>query len=179
MLDTPLTELGINQARELGAAIHLLPVKPSRIYHSPLQRAKHTAEYVNEFLGLDMVEIDSLREHIFGDWEEVSWDAIRSLVEQGVNPPNGETYHEFDSRIRGALNHIHADDHPAPPLLVCHGGVFHSIGRMYGHKIGEVSNCALFHFDPAPYQAHFPWNITVFSLCPEQTLKTEIYSPAP
>lgn len=175
MLDTPLTPLGIQQAKALGAVAHLLPVRPSKIYHSPLSRAKDTAQHVNENLELEMVEIDALREHIFGDWEEVSWETIRPLVQQGHNPPNGETYDQFAERVRLVIHHIFQEDHSASPLLVAHGGLFRSIGRLYGVPIEHVPNCSLFHFVPAPEKVEFPWAITSFTPCPEQGLKAEAF----
>ncbi len=174
-LDSPLTELGISQAKELASVIHHLPVKPSRIYHSPMQRAKHTAEHINTTLKLDMVEIDPLREHIFGDWENTEWDIIRPLFTQGISPPNGETFREFEIRIQNALHHIHTNDHDAPPMLVCHGGVFHAIGRLYQQNIGEVGNCALYHFEPAPTQENFPWTVTIFTPCPTEGLRLQTF----
>jgi broad specificity phosphatase PhoE len=174
-LDSPLTELGINQAKELASVIHHLPVKPSRIYHSPMQRAKHTAEHINTMLKLDMVEIDPLREHFYGDWENVSWEIIKPLWAQGMNPPNGETFDEFALRIQETLNHIHSNDHDAPPMLVCHGGVFHSIGHLYGIELGKIDNCALYHFAPAPTKENFPWDVTIFTPCPVNGLRTQSF----
>ena len=169
-LDSPLTETGIGQAKALAAAIHNLPVKPSRIYHSPQIRAKHTAGYINEFLNLDMTEMDNLKEHMFGDWEEISWVELRALAERGENPPNGETYQEFAERIGGALHEIFKTPHAAPPMLVAHGGVFKSIPRLYGHRLEAVGNCALYHFQPSSGNAAFPWTMTSYAPCPETGL---------
>jgi len=172
-LDSPLTNNGVEQARTLASVIHHLPVKPSRIYHSPQIRAKHTAGYLNNTLQLDMVEMDDLKEHIFGDWENVDWETIRPLAEKGVSPPNGETYDDFASRVRRAITNIFSEPHSAPPILVAHGGVFRSIGRLYNVHIEHVNNCALYHFHPEPTQPHFPWSIVSHSPCPTQGLKGE------
>jgi probable phosphoglycerate mutase len=174
-IDTPLTELGIAQAKELAAVIHHLPVKPSRIYHSPLQRAKHTADHINAALGLDMVEIDNLKEHIYGDWENVHWDAIKPLMAEGINPPNGETYNEFAARVRSAITQALTPPHSAPPMLVAHGGVFDSIGHLYGIKFGRIGNCALFYFEPVKNETTFPWTITILSPCPKNGLRGETF----
>jgi broad specificity phosphatase PhoE len=170
-LDSPLTELGKNQARELAAVVHHLPQLPSKIYHSPQIRAKDTAYFVNNTLQLETVEIHDLKEHIFGDWENTPWDDIKHLVDNRVNPPNGETYTQFGERVQRAITDILNTDHPAPPLLVAHGGVFHAIGRLYGEKIGEVSNCVLHYFSPAPHKEDFPWSIDTYTPCPTAGLK--------
>lgn len=166
-LDSPLTETGIQQAKTLASVIHHLPVKPSRIYHSPQIRAKHTAGYINESLKLDMVEMDNLKEHMFGDWENAPWLTIRALAEQGGNPPNGETYDEFAQRVGAAIHHIFETAHTAPPMLVAHGGLFKSIARLYGLRIEPVANCALYHYVPAPHNVAFPWTVTSYT--PEGT----------
>ena len=172
-LDSPLTDNGINQAKTLASVIHHLPIKPSRVYHSPQIRAKHTAQYINEKLQLDMVEIHDLKEHMFGDWENVVWETIRHLADKGESPPNGETYDDFATRIARTLHQIFQEEHAAPPILVAHGGVFRSLGRLYNVHIEHVNNCALYHFNPAPDKADFPWEITSHSPCEIAGLKKE------
>ena len=162
-LDSPLTETGIQQAKTLASVIHHLPVKPSRIYHSPQIRAKHTAGYLNELLQLEMIEMANLKEHLFGDWENMPWLTMRALVEKGENPPNGETYDEFAARIGDAIHKIFETQHAAPPMLVAHGGLFKSIARLYKLRIEPVSNCALYHYVPAPDNAAFPWTVTSYT----------------
>ncbi len=176
-LDSPLTDLGIQQARDLANTVHHLAVKPSRIYHSSLSRAADTARLVNESLNLDMIEMDNLREHVFGDWENTHWPTIKERVDQGMEPPNGETYLEFAMRIKTALHEIMVTDHPTPPLLVAHGGVFHAIARLYGQKFGEVGNCVLHYFEPTPLDKPFPWAITRFKPCSQHGLAQDIFTP--
>ncbi len=170
-LDSPLTENGIHQAQILASAIHHLPVRPSRIYHSPQIRAKHTAEHLNTALQIDMTEIEHLKEHIFGDWENVVWEDIRPLVEQGVNPPNGETYDDFSTRVRNVIHHIFRNEHNSPPMMVAHGGVIRSIWRLYNVPIDHIPNCALYHFIPAPDKSPMPWDVHFYEPCQIQGLK--------
>jgi len=172
-LDSPLTENGILQAKTLASVIHHLPVKPSRVYHSPQIRAKHTAQYLNQSLKLDMVEMGDLKEHIFGDWENVVWETLRPLAEQGHNPPNGETYDAFAQRVGRVINFIFREHHDAPPILVAHGGLFRSIGRLYNVRLESVSNCALYHFQPDTANTSFPWKITSYTPCSVTGLKQE------
>lgn len=161
-LDTPLTEKGIAQAKELASLIHHLPVKPSCIYHSTMSRARDTAGHVNTVLNLAAHEIHDLREHMFGQWENVDWGTIKHYVAEGKNPPDGETYAAFAERVRMVICGILADDHPAPPLLIAHGGLFHAIGRLYNVPIAHVRNCELFFFEPHTKNTHLPWKISTF-----------------
>lgn len=170
-LDSPLTENGIFQAQTLASAIHHLPEKPSRIYHSPQIRAKHTAVHVNTALNLHMTEIENLKEHIFGDWENVIWEDIRHLAESGINPPNGETYGDFTARVQNVIHHIFKTEHNSPPMMVAHGGVIRCIWRLYGVPIDHIPNCALYHFIPAPQKSPMPWDVHFYEPCQIQGLK--------
>jgi broad specificity phosphatase PhoE len=170
-LDSPLTEKGITQARTLASVIHHLPTRPSRIYHSPQIRAKDTAGYINDALRLEMTEIEQLKEHMFGDWENVVWEKLRPLAEKGVNPPNGETYIDFAQRIQNVIHTIFNEDHESPPMMVAHGGVIRSIWRLYSAPIDHIPNCALYHFIPAPHKSPMPWDVHFYEPCPLQGLK--------
>lgn len=170
-LDSPLTENGINQAQTLASVIHHLPEKPSRIYHSPQIRAKHTAGYINNALQLEMTEIHDLKEHMFGDWENVTWEDIRHLAESGASPPNGESYIDFASRVQEVIHHIFKNEHDAPPMMVAHGGVIRSIWRLYGAPINHIPNCALYHFIPAQNKSPMPWDVHFYEACEIQGLK--------
>jgi probable phosphoglycerate mutase len=170
-LDSPLTENGITQAKTLASSIHHLPVRPSRIYHSPQIRAKHTAGYINNSLQLEMTEIEHLKEHLFGDWENVVWEELRPLAEKGINPPNGETYVDFAKRVQNVIHHIFEQQHDAPPMMVAHGGVIRSIWRLYGAPIDHIPNCALYHFIPAPHKSSMPWDVHFYEPCQIQGLK--------
>jgi broad specificity phosphatase PhoE len=173
-LDSPLTENGIQQAKLLASVIHHLPIKPSRVYHSPQVRAKNTAGYINQSLQLEMVELHDLREHMFGDWENVVWETIRPLADQGASPPNGESYEEFAARVSNIIHQIFETPHDAPPMLVAHGGLFRSIGRLYKAPMEHVSNCCLYHFTPAPENGDFPWSVISYTPCTvSNTLKQE------
>lgn len=170
-LDSPLTDNGINQAQALAASIHHLPERPSRIYHSPQIRAKHTAGYINNALQLEMTEMTNLKEHVFGDWENVSWEDVWHLAKKEVDPPNGETFNDFTMRIQNAIHHIFKTDHTAPPMIVAHGGVIRSIWRLYRSPIDQIPNCALYHFIPALDKSPMPWNVHFYEPCQIQGLK--------
>lgn len=48
----PLTATGIEQAKNNGAVLKAMGIRPAKIYSSPRLRARQTAEYIGEALGL-------------------------------------------------------------------------------------------------------------------------------
>ena len=67
--DIELTELGHQQAEELGKAILEQGIKIDEIIYSPLIRAKETARHVSEITGIPMREEMRLKEQNFGKYE--------------------------------------------------------------------------------------------------------------
>ncbi len=65
--NSPLTELGRQQARDLAEALKEYPIDV--IYCSDLGRAVETAEIIANELNLDLHPTESLREMGFGIWE--------------------------------------------------------------------------------------------------------------
>ena len=87
--DSPLTELGIEQARAAGRVLQraIPDIHNVCIETSPLGRARQTALIISEVLGLDPNEIlvaPLLIEHHLGNWQ-------------------GLTHAEIDARYPGAL----------------------------------------------------------------------------
>jgi broad specificity phosphatase PhoE len=124
--DTPLNPNGIVQAQ---AAAELISTrKVVTICHSPLRRAKHTAELIAEkSQARAMVPVVGLMECNFGIYEghpSGSWyDGWRA----GDDLPNGETYRAFLERSLRAINE--SLSHPGPVLIVAHGGTFSAVRR--------------------------------------------------
>lgn len=157
-LDSPLTEKGVQQARDTIEIIQSLTIKPTKIFHSNLRRARNTAAILNEALNCDMHETTYLAEWHAGDWEGVPYDDCPEFLEDWVNPPGGETAQEFLNRVqqgkRTALTHT-----PAPVLIVCHGGLFRAFGKFYDINSYGVDNCTLYEFTPDPSKTQFPWEV--------------------
>lgn len=65
--DIELTELGHQQAEELGQAILEQGIQIDEILYSPLIRAKETARHVSEVTGIPMREEMRLKEQNFGN----------------------------------------------------------------------------------------------------------------
>ncbi len=122
-LDIALNETGIAQAHSALSALQDCPA--THIYCSPLQRARQTADIVNQSLNLPLIEIPDLRECNFGELEGKLADgvALSDAWRRGEQTPAGaETFDSFRRRVFTALNGILAQQ--TTPLIVAHGAVF-------------------------------------------------------
>lgn len=75
--NSPLTELGIQQAKDLAEALKEYPIDV--IYCSDLGRAVETAEIIGKELKLDVTPTESLREMGFGIWEGMPLKEIEKI----------------------------------------------------------------------------------------------------
>ena len=102
--ETPLNERGIAQAEAL--AERLAGEGVARILASDYTRARMTAGALHRATGVS-IEIDPrLRERDFGDWRGTSHDVVPHFLDDGVAPPNGETWETFHVRAGAAWAHI-------------------------------------------------------------------------
>ncbi len=95
-VDSPLTELGVRQAKAVGRLLRDLIRDPTgwRIVSSPLGRARTTAEIVAARLGDPPVEIDSrLKEMSWGPYD----GRLRSELETENPDTFGKTGWAFDA----------------------------------------------------------------------------------
>jgi 2,3-bisphosphoglycerate-dependent phosphoglycerate mutase len=104
--DSPLTERGMAQARELGRALAVDPI--AAVYSSDLGRAVHTARAVGTVHGLEVQADQRLREIDVGQWtgkSRAEIDAefpggLRRWAEApaGMRLPDGETLADAQAR---------------------------------------------------------------------------------
>jgi broad specificity phosphatase PhoE len=129
-VDSPLTELGHDQARQAGAALTRLTDGGAgwRIISSPLGRAQDTAEAIRRALGAPAVETDDrLIELSWGDWDgrlraDLKAHHPEAFGETGwaFTAPIGESFEAARARLAGWL----ADLAPEPErriIAVSHG----------------------------------------------------------
>ena len=115
----PLTEKGIDQAQK--AAEFLEQMNISRIYSSPIERAKHTAEIVGKQNSVDVTIDERLIELDMGKFTGMPYDEIFSshgnvfmkfyngeleIAHNGV-----ETFEEVKKRILDIVDHV-LETHP-------------------------------------------------------------------
>lgn len=157
--DIPLNETGIGQAHE--AKKMLTKIEVEKIYSSPLQRARQTAEIINEDIRCPIVYMDYLKERGWGKGEGQFHETISDFkgIELSVaTPPEGaEHYNIFEDRVVLAFNKILAQPSKLP-LIVGHGGIFWILTKLLAESSFPLENCALYFFKPPEYPGH-PWLI--------------------
>lgn len=145
--DIPLNAAGVQLAVQTAAGLQRAGLVFDRIYSSPLQRAKHTAQLLcpNQPLLLD----DRLRELSFGDYEGTVCPALADLP---LSAPGGEDVATLQARAMACLQEIAAD--PANQgkriLVSTHGAVIRSVCMALKNlplaefwQGGVSKNCAL------------------------------------
>ncbi|HWF71734.1 MAG TPA: histidine phosphatase family protein [Solirubrobacteraceae bacterium] len=127
--DTPLNDVGREQARELAERVEGDGFRS--LWSSDLVRASETAEIVGARIGLEPRLDARLREGNRGRWEgHLFLDIEREEPElyaawrragPGFRFPGGESLLEQQQRVMAALDDISATEE-LPALVVCHGG---------------------------------------------------------
>jgi probable phosphoglycerate mutase len=136
-MDSPLTQLGLEQARRNAALVRSEFGDPSRysLISSPLGRARNTAESIGEALALmpsfdprlaeigpgqwDGLTVDQINERAPGAWDRSRLDA------SPFGAPEGETYESMVERLTASLAKL-----KRPAIVVSHGA---SIRFLRGH----------------------------------------------
>ena len=177
VMDTPLTELGRQQAKAVHQVVKRLKAKPTAIIHSQLSRARDTASIINEVLDLPVYEDAGFGEINAGEWEGVSYEIANPLFTGWVDVPGGEKTEDFFARVKqskiNALT-VHAD----PVLIVCHGGVMRAIGEIWGISTpGRFENAHLYEFMPHERTHKFPWDVYHYRYCEDEKRLTREKSP--
>jgi len=134
--ELPLTDLGREQARKLGA--RLASLKWAAVYRSPLDRTRETAELVAP--GFDHVILPGLIEINYGGWEGLSPEQARALNPgrykawvadpSSTSPTGGETAAQVAVRALAALEEIRSRHEASdrPVLAVSHKATLRILG---------------------------------------------------
>ena len=128
--DSPLSEVGIAQARALADRLKDEPIAAA--YSSDLSRAFETAKIIAEPHGLGVIASHTLREADYGEWTGRTMDEVRAdwseayadYVSDPANAriPGGESVLELVRRSHTCAVEI-AQRHPGENILIVgHGG---------------------------------------------------------
>lgn len=128
--DIPLNETGRGQAVEAADALADGDIIWTRIYSSPLGRARETAEIIAGILGLDAPLIEPrVAERSFGAVEGLTDEERAASYPIGTAVPGSESRAELRARGMAGIEAI-ADAHPSENVIVvAHGGVLGQIIR--------------------------------------------------
>ena len=137
--DTPLTDLGQRQARQLGEHFHHY-MPPGVIYASPLQRARLTAQAIADQFDIPVQLEPRLMEFDLGDWEGATFESLRAadnimgqlISDPDFTAPNGESQNLVRKRMVAAIQEI-TQRHPGENIVIVAHGV--SIGIALSHLI--------------------------------------------
>ena len=156
-LNPPLNDLGINQAYE--AKNKLLNIDYDKIYSSPLERAKQTAEICN-YLDKDIIFDSNLEEINFGIFEGLTFkeisekypDEVKKMEEdwKSYNYITGESPKEMFQR---AIFFLKTLDYTKTNLIVAHWGIINCIisyfisGNLDSYWKFKIQNASIVIFE--------------------------------
>ncbi len=152
--DSPLTEMGHEQAIETGKTILESGIQADRILCSPLSRAHDTANHIGEILGLPVEVEPRLIEQNFGKWEGTPRDGEDFLASKGHfcdNYEGGESMMRVAQRIYNLLDELKEDNKTY--ILVAHNGIARVVQSYFNSMSNEeyasygVKNCALVEYE--------------------------------
>jgi probable phosphoglycerate mutase len=144
--DIPLTEKGLQQARELAEQVAATPV--DLILASPLQRAQQTAQAVAERIHVPIVTEPLLLEQNFGDYEEAGrfdeeYMAYRKDFFRRF-PGGGESIAMVTARAYTLIDKLRTQYEDRCVLLVSHGA---------------FCRCFRTYFEDVPNEAFYQWRM--------------------
>lgn len=155
--DSPLTDLGRQQAGMAAAWLKAHNVVPDKVVSSPLGRAMDTAQLVaTELFGpdADVEPCEGIIERCYGTFEEGPHDALPTDVwDPGENliPFGGEGSQALQERMVGTLTNLMGAEGIETLLAVSHGSAsrqFIKAAAPEGFELPtKLTNCAIMIFD--------------------------------
>ena len=157
MTDSPLTERGRQQARQLGERVKASGVHIDEILYSPLSRAADTAKAIADATGLPARCEPRLREQCFGKYEGTPRNGGEFRVSKthfADRYDGGESMMQLAQRIYNLLDELKADTDKTY-LLVAHNGIARVVQSYFYDMTNEeyamagIKNCELveYHFE--------------------------------
>ncbi|MFV9687260.1 2,3-diphosphoglycerate-dependent phosphoglycerate mutase GpmB [Pantoea sp. KXB45] len=159
--DSPLTEKGEQQARQVGERVKQLGI--THVIASDLGRTRRTAEIIADACGCTVTLDARLRELNMGVLEKRPLDGLTAEEEQwratlvngteGGRIPQGESMTEMATRMHAALNACLDLPAGSRPLLVSHGMALGSLVSTilglpaYAERRLRLRNCSLSRVD--------------------------------
>lgn len=155
--DSPLTDLGRQQAAKAAAWLKAHDVVPEKVVSSPLGRAMDTAGLVAaELLGPDAAvePCEGIIERCYGTFEEGPHDALPTDVwdpGEDLIPFGGEGSHALQERMVATLTNLMSARDTETLLAVSHGSAsrqFIKAAAPEGFELPtKLPNCAIMIFD--------------------------------
>jgi broad specificity phosphatase PhoE len=135
--DEPLTDRGLQQARQAAKALAQIPIRI--VLTSPLRRAADTAGEIQESCGVELRMDSRLAEGSFGSWEGLNRDEVLNLSREDAKllaqwesdpscaPPGGESFEKVQKRIISLAQQLESEFPNSSVVLVSHVGPIKAI----------------------------------------------------
>ena len=129
--DTPLSQTGYDQARQLAQRFRNEERRIQAIYTSDLSRARDTADILGQVLGVTPLETAAWREMDIGTWSGLTTSEVATRhaeewarLRQGEDLPRGggETFAQFQGRLLQSSQRLVRDHAGGQIVVVTHGG---------------------------------------------------------
>ena len=145
--DAHLSDIGRAQMLSAGEALKAYRLEAKALYHSPLRRARDSAELVNRSLCLPLTEVPDLSEISLGAWDgrliaDVQREYPREYARRGEYlmsyrfDEESESFYMVQHRVRNALHEILKADDSRDIVIVTHAGVIKCLyGLLHGKDI--------------------------------------------
>ena len=152
--DSPLTELGRNQARQAGAYLQELGIRFDLLYSSTQERASDTLELISG--RTDYTRLKGIKEWNFGLFEAQS-ERLQPKFRPGATsfedlfvPYGGEGVDQVGERMLVTLTEVMEQAGAEPVLAVSHGGAMWAFylkiaAQTLDPKV-RFGNCAICHY---------------------------------
>jgi broad specificity phosphatase PhoE len=153
-MDNSLSEKGRQESEKL--AQRLKDETIDIMFHSPLTRARQTAEIINQYHQAELCQVDGFIEMDMGDWEGLNFFKVvkehAELYQQLVSDPaakvpGGESFDQVFQRVKSGVDKVIASQERSI-LISAHAMVNRAI---LGHLLGlepikarkfRMDNCA-------------------------------------
>ncbi|KKT00830.1 MAG: Fructose-2,6-bisphosphatase [Candidatus Nomurabacteria bacterium GW2011_GWF2_43_8] len=135
MHDTPLTERGRQEAKEIISYLRKENIKVTHIYTAPKGRSYQTAEIIASALGLPVNIKNGLDERNWGIWKNLRWEEASARLDEmplkdryAFIPEGGESWQQMEQRLFAVLEEI-ADESIAGEniLIITHRGCLRAV----------------------------------------------------
>ena len=140
--DSPLSEVGCQQAKRVAAFVASQDIGPAMLIASPLSRARATAHEIAALCGWTPSHDPRVREAEFGWMEDMSYADVRqhmvehqlTVLDEAVH--GGESLGTIAARCWEALSEMLAVT-DGPLIAVTHGYAIHAlVEHRFGHALG-------------------------------------------
>lgn len=156
--DIALTDLGHQQAIDLGSKIAQENLEIDEILYSPLMRAADTAKHISQMTGIPARVEYRLKEQNFGKYESTprNGEEFRKAKENFVyRYEGGESMLQLCQRIYNLLDDIKKEANTSGKtyLLVAHNGISRAIESYFRDMTNEefaafgIKNCELRRYE--------------------------------